>query len=509
MAKSRVVNSIKGSVFGLLYQIGYSFLYFIVRTVFIKELGKTYLGLNGLFSDILTLLSLAELGFGTAIVYFMYKPFAKNDYRMVSALLSLYGKVYKVIGTIITVVGLCLTPFLDYIITGMPEIPEIRLIYLLFLFNTSLSYFWVYKRSMLIVDQKIHISYVIQLVTICTQYILQVIILILMKNFVAYLVVQVLCTLVCNIVTSKYVDKHYKYLKKNKDEKLPKDVINTIIVNIKAMFTSKLSSAVVTSTDNLLISTFVSTISLGLYSNYLIFVNLIRQLTSKVFEAVTGSLGNMLAKESEEKAYEVYMKMLFANFAIVSFCTTCLFALIEPLIKIWIGSDFLLPMNVQIIICINLYMRLIRNTSLTYCDTYGLFKELKVKCIMEAVLNIIFSLLFILPFKWGIFGVLVGTFASNLCTNFWYEPYVLFKLKFKMSQISYYKAFFSYLVYTVVIGTLMYYITSVGFNLNLFLEFILKGFLCVFAYAISFYICFGRTDSFVYYKEIALHKARK
>ena len=223
MAGSRTHNMIKSSTFGLIYQMIYSFMYFAVRTVFIYELGKTYLGLNGLFSDILTLLSLAELGFGTATVYFMYKPYAEQDERAVAALLTLYGKVYKVIGIAITVIGVALTPFLNFVISDMPDIPEIGVIYILYLLNTTLSYFWIYKKSILMVDQKMHISYAIQSLFITLQYIVQIIVLVVLKNYLLYLLIQVLCTVLSNMVISIYVERKYTFLKEYKKEKNSKE----------------------------------------------------------------------------------------------------------------------------------------------------------------------------------------------------------------------------------------------------------------------------------------------
>lgn len=509
MAKSRLDNTIEGSKIGLIYQFVYSFAYFIVRTVFIKTLGNTYLGINGLFSDILTLLSLAELGFGTSIMYFMYKPFAENDEKTTTILLRFYGKAYKIIGIVIAIIGVSLTPFLNFIISDIPDIPELKIIYLLYLLNTVLSYFWSYKRSMLIADQKIYISYIIQLVAISLQYALQIVALIVFRNFLLYLSIQVFCTFLNNFWTSKYVDKHYPYTKMYKDKKIPRETLCTIAVKIRAMFASKVSSAIVSSTDNILISKFVSTMVLGLYSNYLIFINLIRQIVGKIFEALTGSLGNLLAKEDGEKAYDIFNKMFFANFGIVSFCVAGIYVLIDPFIQLWIGQDYLLPSSVEVIICINLYLRLIRNTALTYCDTLGIFEKMQKKCIAEALLNIVISLFLLLPMKMGIFGVLLGTFFSNLLTNFWYEPWVLFKDVFKKSQRKYYLTFFLYFGYSIVVSVaLRKFINLIKWD-NLMGAFITKLVLFLALYVISFWAVFGRTKNYQYYKAVVLKRVQR
>jgi len=446
---SRTNNSIRNSIMVLCEQMVYNVLSFICRTVFIYSLGKTYLGFSGLFSDILSLLSLGELGVGTAITYSMYKPAAEGDYKKLAALLNLYKRVYTIIGIGITIAGLCLTPFLGLFISDIPDIPELPIIYILYLLSSTSSYFFVYKKSILITDQKSYIASLIYIVTISLQNICQIVILLLFKNFIFYLVLQVLFSLINNISISIYVDKHYIELKEYGNEKLSKGETKVIYDNIKAMFLSKLSSAVVTSTDNLIISTFVSTITLGLYSNYTLFVTMFRNITIKIFEALHGSVGNLIVLEKPEKIYQVFKELWFTNFWLVSFCASGLYVLINPFIKLWVGDSYLLGEQVVFIICLNLYMRLIRNTFLAFIDTYGLFKELRWKCIAEALINLITSLIFVINLDMGIYGVLLGTFVSNILTNFWYEPYLLFVKKFNVSLFQYFKLFFEYFLCTV------------------------------------------------------------
>jgi len=241
----------------------------------------------------------------------------------------------------------------------------------------------------------------------------------------------------------------------------------------------------------------------------LIFVNLIRQIVGKIFEALTGSLGNLLAKEDGEKAYDIFNKMFFANFGIVSFCVVGIYVLIDPFIRLWIGPDYLLPTSVEAIICINLYLRLIRNTALTYCDTLGIFEKMQKKCIAEALLNIVISLFLLLPMKMGIFGVLLGTFFSNLLTNFWYEPWVLFKDVFKKSQGKYYLTFFLYFGYSMVVSVaLRKFINLIEWD-NLMGAFIIKLVLFLALYTISFWIVFGRTKNYQYYKAVVLKRVQR
>lgn len=500
---SRTINSIRNIFFGFISQGITSILAFINRSIFIYTLGNTYLGLNGLFSDILTLLSLAELGVGTAITYSMYKPVAENNERDVSALLNLYRKIYTIIGIVVTILGLALTPFLSFFISDLPPgLNNLHAIYLLYLLNTSLSYFFVYKQSMLIATQRIDIISKIQIVAILLQNIVQILVLLLFRNFIIYLLVQVVSVVFTNIWISRYVDINYGYIKYYKREKVDESTKNEIFKNIYAMFFSKISSAIVTSTDNILISKYVSTIVLGYYSNYLLFVNLIRQITARVFSALTGSIGNLLALENNERSYDIFKKVLFINFWIIGLFVTMLYILVNPLISIWIGESYKLTQGIVFLICVNLYLRLIRNTCLTFIDTYGLFKEMKWKCVFEAAINLIASLIYLKVFKLGLIGVLIGTFTSNLLTNFWFEPYVLYKKKFKQPLTRYFEIFSKYLFVVLLTGLFTELLCRIDFNEIEFVNLLFKSVISFLTINLCYLLAFYKSDELLYFKSL-------
>lgn len=498
MDKSRTGKSIKNSTMALIEQLVYNILSFICRTVFIYALGKTYLGFSGLFSDILTLLSLGELGVGTAITYSMYKPAAVKDYRRLAALLNLYKRIYTTIGVVLTVVGLLLIPFLKYLISDIPDIPELPLIYILYLINTTGSYFFVYKKSILITDQRSYITSLIYTIIMVIQNVIQIITLLLFHSFIIYLVIQVVCTLANNICISIYVDKHYAFVKEYKSETIDSDSKKTIYSNIAAMFSSKLSSAIVTSTDNILISAFVSTITLGLYSNYTLFTNMLRTIFTKIFEALMGSIGNLVAVEESERVYDAFRKVWFLNFWLIAFFSSCLFALVNPFIKLWIGDSYLLDYSIVMIVCLNLFMRLIRNSFISFQDAYGLFRELRPKCIAEAIINLVVSLVLLKVFNLGIYGILLGTFISNITTSFWYEPYLLFVKKFNKKWSLYLRIFLSYIGTATLCALVAYMICTYLIQLEGWIGFLIKGVIsCVTVNSIII-LLFHRTPQFKY-----------
>lgn len=451
MKSSRVENSIRNTIYALGTQIISMLMSFIVRTVFIYTLGKNYLGFNGLFSNIFSILSLTELGMGTVIIYSMYKPVAQEDHRKIAALLNLYRTFYRIVGIIVAILGLSLLPFLDYLVSGIQDIPELEIIYLLYLSSSVISYFFAYKKSMLTVYQQDYISSRINLLINFIQGIIQIAILILWHNYILYLLVLTISTFFNNWLNSLYADYKYQYLKEYRSERVDEETKQKIYTDVKAIFVSRISSAIVTSTDNLLISAFVSTIILGLYSNYIMLINVVNTIINRILDSLVGSVGNLIAVESIERVYLIFKRVLFINYWLVAFSSMSFFILANPFITLWIGKSYLLSSGIIFMIALNLFMRLIRNTFIMFNNAFGHFVELKKKNIIEPIINIVASLLFILVFKMGIIGVLLGTFVSNITTNFWFEPYLIFK-KCQVSLKEYFKIAANYLLTSIVAG---------------------------------------------------------
>lgn len=498
MSKSRSEHSIKNSMFAVMTQGVSSVLSFVCRTVFIYVLGKAYLGFSGLFGDLLTLLSLAELGVGSAIVYSMYRPVATGDQRKIAALLNLYKNLYRYIGIVVLVVGVSLTPFLDFFISDLPDIPELQLIYLLFLANTVCSYFFTYNRSILITDQRSDIISIITMATLVGNNLVQMGVLLIFKNYIAYLVVQICFTLINNIAITIYVKKHYKFLNTYKNEKLDAETKTQIFGNVKAMVFSKISSTIVTFTDNILISKFVSTILLGLYSNYVLIQSIIRTMLRQVFTAVVGSVGNLVATEDEGRIYESFKKIFFVNYILVTFCVGMYFAIITPFITLWVGEDYLLGFGISLMIVLNMYLRQIRNTLLAFIDAFGAYVDIKKKCIAEAIINLVVSLTLVIPMKMGIVGVLLGTTISNMSTNFWFEPYVIIKKKMHHTQSEYYRLFTEYFFITVGTSAVGYYLCNHVITLGGFAGLILKMVTAAVIIIVVNILVFYRSEEFKY-----------
>ena len=307
MNQSRTQKSLKNTFFALFSQLLAVFLGFLCRTVFIYTLGNSYLGISSLFSNVLSLLSITELGFSTAIIYTMYKPIANNDQKKIAALMNLYAQVYRVMGIIILVVGIILIPFLNLFISDisqMPtDLPPIWIIYLMYLINTLLTYFYGYKRSIIIATQNGYINSTNTLVFVVLRNILQIFILLCGGAFVFYLLIQLLTTFLENIRISLIADKMYPYLKTYNKEKVSQEDLSKIKKNIVAMASYRLGFGLINGTDNLIITKVSGFLVTGLYSNYMLLNSTVQELYRQIITPMTSAVGNLIATSDKSNSY--------------------------------------------------------------------------------------------------------------------------------------------------------------------------------------------------------------
>lgn len=468
---------------------------FIARIFFIKILGADYLGINGLFTNILTMLSLVELGIGPAIVFSLYKPLAEKDLEKVKSLMQLYKKAYTIIGIVIGVLGVFITPFLQYFIKEMPDVPNLNLIFILFVINSSISYFFAYKRNLIIADQHRYIATAYKYAFYAILNILQIVFLFITGSYILFLILQIASTLLENIAVAKRADKMYPFLKEKTHGKLDSETVQLIKRNTGAMVFHKIGGIVVNATDNIVISAKVGITWVGLYSNYLLIFTALNSVIGQLFSSVTASIGNLGATESKEKSFSIFKNIQFANFWIYGFSAVCLYWLSNPFIDLWIGKEYLMTMDIVAILIINFYVQGMRKSVLTFRDALGLYWNDRYKPLFEVTINIVASVA--LASKFGIVGVFIGTFISTMTTCFWIEPYVLYKKGFESPMRAY---FFKYAIYTIIVivaGSL----TGVFVNLiagSTILAFVAKVMICMLVPNIIFLIFFYRTNEFRY-----------
>lgn len=503
---SRTKNSVKNLLTAIIGQ-GIGFIVsFIARIFFIRTLGREYLGLNGLFTNILTILSLAELGVGEAITYSLYKPLAENDSKKCTMLMQVYKKVYNVIGLAILLIGIAVTPFLPFIIKDMPNIPNISFIYILFVINTSVSYFFSYKRNLIIADQKRYIATFIRYLAHIIFTFLEIVYLVLFRDYIGYLLIMIASTLADNVMVSIKAEKMYPYLKSKEKIPLDKESKESIIKNTKAMMMHKVGGVVVSSTDNILLSKFVSLDAVGLYSNYFFVTNALNSVAVHIFNSVTASVGNMVVLENKEKQYSIFRDIFFLDFWLFCFLSVSLLCLFNPFIELWVGKEYLFGFDIVCIIVINFYLTGMRRAVLTFREASGLFYKDRWKSVAEAVLNLGFSI--VLAIYLGTFGVFLGTFISAVMTCIWIEPLVLYKYGFEKKLRNYFFIYFKYLFITLICAVVTYYLCSF-INFGRFVSFILKGILCLIIPNTVVFLLFRKSNEFNYFKRMIKNILKK
>lgn len=502
---SRIENSIKNVKYTAIAQAMNFVIVFISRRIFIKILSAEYLGLNGVFSSVISMLALAELGIGTAICFCLYKPIFNANEKKINSIMLFYKKAYTLIGIVVFLVGTALIPLLNFVIKELPDIKYIRLIYFLFVVNSAVSYFFVYKKTLLIADQKQYIANLIHQFSVLVMNVLQIVFLLITHNYFCYLIIMIGCTIGQNIFVSAIVDKKYPYLDMKHAEHLDKESKKEIFKNVRAMAYHRLGSVIVNGTDNLIIARAVSVISAGLYSNYFLIKNTIMSVINILFQSITSSVGNLGAEgDNEQRKEEVFEALYLTGAIIIGYCSICLYVLFNPFIEWWVGKDYLFDMKIVTIIVVNFYMLGLRTPVLTVRDALGIFWYDRYKPIAEAIVNLVASIL--LVFKFGISGVFIGTLISTVTTSFWIEPYVLYKYGFNTKCVRYFLKYALYVFVTVVTGALCSYVCNfVNLKFGI-VTIVLKGLICTVVSGIIFLLVYVNTKEFKLIFEILKKK---
>ena len=495
----RTINSIRNISVSIITQLMSQILAFLNRTIFIYILGNSYLSINGLFSNILSMLSLAELGLGSAIIYNMYKPIAENDNDKVKSLMQLYKKAYNIIGVVVFISSIILVPFLDKIIKGTNNVQNLIPIYLMFLFNSVSSYFFAYKRSIITANQKDYINSINDQLFNLIKNIIQILALILLPNYFLYLGIQIASNLLANVWIARKADKMYPYLKDKHYVKLSKYEKKTIVKHVTATMSHKLGGVVVNSTDNILISSLLNIRYVGIVSNYYMITGMLNTFILQVFNGITASVGNLNASGDMKKSEEVFNKIFFMGFWIYGMCAILLSILFNPFIKLWIGKEYVLSHGVVSIIIINFFLMGMRRATIVYNSTLGLFWEDRYKPWFEAGINLIASI--ILIGRLGIMGVFLGTLISTVTTSLWFEPFILYKYGFKKTVFPYFIKYLKYAIVQLLTLIITNYIYSF-ISIDNIIDWIIVGLTGVILINIIFSILLFKTSEFRYFSNI-------
>ena len=493
----RVKNSIKNTTAAIVSNILTILIGLVAQAVFIKILGTEYLGINGLFTNIISMLGIVELGIGSAIVYNLYKPIANRDYETIKSLMNFYKKAYHIIALVVFIIGISIIPFLGYFIGKVTIDININLVYILFIIDIVCSYLLTYKRSLLYADQKNYIINIIHMIYLVTLNISQLLLLYITKNYYLYLGIKIILRIIENVVITIIVNKKYSYLKEKNIKKLDKKIEKDIFQKVKALFFHKIGSFIVLGTDNLIISRYLGIITVGLYSNYYMIINALNTLFSQAITALTPSVGNLLVEKNSNKNFEVFRKVRFINFWIATFTSVALLIIMNSFITIWIGEAYLLSNLVLITLVINFFMTMMRNSYSTFKEAAGIFHEDRYVPIIESFVNIVASIILLKYF--GLAGVFMGTIISGLILWCYSYPKFVYKKLFCRSYLSYIKETISYIILFILILIISYKISNIYTFYNIWVQLLYNIIVSLIIPNIILLIIFYKNDNLKYY----------
>ena len=455
--RTRTQKFLKNIFLGAIFQIIAYVISFIARTVFISVLGKEYLGIQGLFSSILSLLSLTELGIGSAITFCLYEPLAKNDVSKIRILMKYYEKAYKVVSLCVLGLGLAMFPFLGFIVKETPQIKDnISLIYLLFLLNSVFSYLFIYKKTIFTADQKEYLNSIVVNLSQVVRDVLQLIVLLVTADYILYLIIQILFTITSNIIISYRADRMYPYLKESSSQKLEKKDWDKIKKNIFAMFNHNIGAFLTTGTDNLLIAKFVSLTTVGVYSNYTLIISIITKFVNQLASILTPGIGNLSCMEEKSQVKKVFDQLFLLDFLLTLNVSVGMFIGFNPFVELWVGTEYLFSLMTVVLIIIQFYLYNIRTSLQVFRNALGLYYIDRYKPFIESFINLAASL--ILVKYYGLNGIILGTIIGFICTTFWVEPYILFRHYFELKSSSFFKKYVEFTLLGVICAVSSKYI---------------------------------------------------
>lgn len=495
MRIERTKNASRNIAAGMILKILNIFMPFVMRTAMIYFMGVQYVGLNSLFTSILQVLNLVELGVGSAMVYSMYKPIAEDDTVTICALMKLYKIYYRVIGAVIAVIGLAITPFIPDLIEGdVPSDMNVYVLYLLNLAATVLSYWlFAYKNCLFQAHQRMDVTSKIMLVTYSIHYILQFSSIAFLKDYYAYVIAMLFTHALTNIVTAVVADKTYPDYKPAGD--LDKEMTKGINQRVKDLFTSKIGTVIINSADTIVISAFLGLTALAIYQNYYFILTAVTGLVTIIFNACTAGIGNSIITETKEKNFNDLNKFTFIISWIAGVCTCCFLNLYQPFMKIWVKKEnLMLEFSAVICFCIYYFVYEINQLLNTYKDAGGIWHEDRFRPLVTALSNLVMNL--IMVNIWGLYGVLLSTVFSMLLIGMPWLFHNLFSTLFLKEQLVPYLKNLAFYVVMVLIASVLSFAGCYFINFGKWTTLILRVVVCVVVPNVFFLIVYRKRKEF-------------
>ena len=499
----------KNSTYNILVNVFVLFLKtvlsFVVRTIFINTLGKELLGLDGLFINILSMLSLAELGISSAINFSLYEPLQKKDIQKISALLSLYKRIYTGIGISILLLGLMITPFLKSLINGY-TFDNLYLIYFLYLIDCSSSYFITYKETIIIADQKVYKLGIFDTIFSILLYGSQVLVLLISKNFILYLLLSIFIKFLHKISKNIYISKKYNYVDFSSKQKIDEKTKSNIVSNTKALIFHNIGDYLLNGTDNIIIST-INIGLVGIYSNYLSIIGIMRTLVNCICNGVIASFGNVIITESKETQENIFNISNFMCMVVCGLISSEIIVVANHFISFWIGADYLLSFWIVVILGINFYFYSLLVSLDVVKKAAGIYNKDKFVPLLQATVNLTFSI--ILGKLIGIGGVILGTFLSYITVGMLLKPKIVYKNIFMKKATNYYKKQIiqiCVMTFSVIFSILI--IDILNFEISLLLI-IIECLIVFIIYILSIILVYKKTSEFNYFINVLKKKNKE
>lgn len=500
MEESRLTNSIKNLQVAWIGQFLNILAKFVMRRFFVRYISDDYLGLDAVFTNIIGLMNLAELGIGSAVFYALYKPLAEHDEEKILGVMQLLGRVYKTIALILCGVGLLLMPMITVIAPEAKNLPYAHLLFGFYLANTCVSYLFTYKGLLASADQKNYITLRNHYIFIVSLNVAQIFIIYFTKNFVAYAAVQSLFTLAEGISLSLIMDRKYPILKRKDKIHLPKDVTGKIWADVKKIVIGKIGNTVISSTDNLILSNVVGLSQTGAYSNYVLIKSSLQAIVGQFYSAISASIGNIAISGERKKELDYFWLLNFITTALYAVTSVCMFNLMQPFIAYWLGGNYIMDYGVLFCITIIYYYGGIRGIFGTFSMAHGVFDLEAKKTILEAGVNLLISI--VLAVKFGLIGVLLGTIISSLFVGL---PLELINVGRALPEISKRRFVGELIIYSF--GTAIVLFISMKLcdmvSMHWYIRLPLGFLISVGVFTVVWWILFGRTEMFRRTAELA------
>lgn len=493
----RVKLAARNIVFGYVSNILTALGGFILRTIFISRLGETLLGVNDLYVGILSVLSMAELGVGTALNYSLYAPVARKDYSKIKSYMRLYKKTYMVIGGIIAVIGLAISPFLTQLVKNPVGVSERDLVlyYFVFLFNTVSTYFVAYKYSLVNAEQKNYIQTNVITITKLVTMSLQMIVVLATGNFYLYLFTAAIVELLQKIFVSCYLNRRYPYLLEKDVQPLSKEETRDIVNKTKALVYHKVGDVARLQTDSMIIAAFIDVGLVGRVGNYNTVIVSVSNFVNIIFNSVLSSFGNLIATESREKQYQLFRVYRFFACWIYGFSAIGFYVLLTPLVILWLGNEWILGYSIIGCILLDYYFKGDRIVLSNFKTAAGVFEQDKYLALIQGAVNLVISI--VLVQKIGLVGIYIGTIISGFIANVT-KPYIIYRVCFNRKVGEYFKDSLKYCGVLVIVLLLCIWLSGYVLSEITFISFIMMAAAITVIFNGIFLICFGRSAEFRY-----------